>query len=227
MKQPDIGLKVAELRQEKGLTAVLHLSSTILFVIVTLLSGCTRANEGDIEDLVDTAQATETPTPTSAAVSSVDGGSAVLHYTYEIESEFLNVHTDERFYLRIWVDNESEALVTGEGTGIQVVELAGMNKGVICWITIQQTALYEIRGVFMPETCSFEINVLATDQSTEVVSDECGAGIDPKLFFYPPPPGPHVFTEDLEPVVLNLDQGVEARFELDDVQIPANTGCQW
>ena len=151
----------------------------------------------------------------------------MLHYTYEIESEFLNVHTDERFYLRIWVDNESEALVTGEGTGIQVVELAGMNKGVICWITIQQTALYEIRGVFMPETCSFEINVLATDQSTEVVSDECGAGIDPKLFFYPPPPGPHVFTEDLEPVVLNLDQGVEARFELDDVQIPANTGCQW
>ena len=192
-----------------------------IFLVFGLPAACGEDGAvGEALPLADTSAASGEP-------------SASLHYQYTVDVSILNVYEDEVIPLLILVDEANptiEAIVTGNAEGIQTTNIAGQNEGQLCWVTIEHKINYFVSGFFYPKECSFEITITTTILDSTVVKDECGGTITlstPSAFYHAPPVGPHTFTNSLDPIVENIDDGVKAIITFSNVWVPTSTGCGW
>jgi len=121
-------------------------------------------------------------------------------------------------------------LAVGDGDGVQITRFSSLTPGGVCYTTIKHTASYDIKGLFKPSSCSFEIRIDARVKDAQILSDECMGGVfeipEPAAFFYPPPQGTLAISGGLQPVTLTPDPGVTIVITLSDVVVPESTGCQ-
>jgi hypothetical protein len=163
-----------------------------------------------------------------------EDGTATLRYQHTVDVEWLNASTDEIFTLSFPIDkNDPKAvsLMLAVGDGVQMTRFSSLTPGGVCYITIKHTASYDIKGLFKPSSCSFEIKIEAKVKDAQILSDECtGGGFQipsPSAFFYPPPQDTLPISGGLQPVKLSPDPGVTVVITLSDVVVPESTGCQW
>ena len=213
----------------------------LLFMLISLLTalllvGCNLDSFPgpltDQQEVEPTEQEAE-PTELVGITFTEEDGTATLHYVFNVDAEDgIQVSTDEDFTLWIFIDDEdpkTDAIMSGAGEGIQIVKVAALDQGVICWVTFKHIVSYDVMGIFQPSNCSFDITVIAKAKESSMIANSCSGALPlkPSDFFYPPPAGPHHFTGALEPVDLSLDARTKLVFTLSDVVVPESTGCAW
>jgi hypothetical protein len=192
---------------------------------------------GQFEPITPTAQespdqeATATPTPTVTPVGLMGGlviGRANLVYTFKVKDGDTLIGEGEAIIpLRIKsTGEEGHYIYTENQPGTQVVSAAGVLEGNLCYITYTFTPTYSVDGDFYEDGCRFEFTIeVYSDPSAEVTENSCGYSISGDHFFFPPVIGPHVITEDNNPLTIKPDPRVTHIYSIEDVELPTSFTC--
>jgi len=194
-------------------------------------------DSGDPEETASTTQTPElgeaaTPTLTETPAGITAGlviGRANLVYTFKVRDGDVLIGDGETIIpLRFRsIGDEGHYIFTETLPGTQVTSLAGgTGQGIVCHITYTLSGNYSIDGDFYEDGCRFEFTFEGDFLAEEETGNSCGfSGTSGAHLFYPPPFGPHIITEDNNPITIKPEPRLTHIFRIEDVELPTSITC--